>query len=651
MLRRAIPCGMILIFSCFFSLHAFAYPDSLLNKSFSYQFNALNGSVQKFIDKDSVHAISEIDDLQKWANKQDDRPLSILMNVFRWKIYTYKNRKIPDIKSKSNELVEICEKNKWRALECEVIRFEAGYFTTVDKDQSAALELYTAAYGIAKDLSVTEYPMKPELYYEIGGRFYYFRDFRTAKKYYLECLETIPVSQISNLHSKLNTVALCYYYLEEYDSAAYYYKKVVESAVLTNDIFWVGFASGNLAAVYYELHQYKEAAPLFEKDFQLSFKNHEWGGAARSLSQLADVYLKLGENEKARTTAEEAYKLIAEKKLTTDIGTVKTGYPYIAAVFAANGKSSLAFKLLDSSVQAKDSFLKARNQLFLAGVQHRLEVEKHLGELSAKESELSKQKLFTNVYMGGAAVLLLLSILVLRQKRRINSEKKISDDLLRNILPSETAEELKRTGTAQAKNYNSVTVLFTDFKNFCEVSSRMSAQELVQEINYYYSEFDKIITKYNLEKIKTIGDSYMCAGGLPVESKTHGTDVIYAAIDMVNFLTTERTLREKSNRTFLEMRIGINTGPVVAGIVGIKKFTYDIWGDTVNIASRMESSGVEGRINISETTYQVIKDRFVCSCRGEVEVKNGKNMKMYFVEHAITDQLPVVGKEFSEATA
>ena len=215
----------------------------------------------------------------------------------------------------------------------------------------------------------------------------------------------------------------------------------------------------------------------------------------------------------------------------------------------------------------------------------------------------------------------------------LRNEKKKSDDLLLNILPAEVAEQLKEKGHADAKHFNQVTVLFTDFKNFTALSEQMSAQELVDEINYCYSEFDKIITECGIEKIKTIGDAYMCAGGLPQATETNAEDTIVAAMKMLDFMSREAKIRNTQGRKFFEIRIGIHTGPVVAGIVGIKKFAYDIWGDTVNIASRMESSGESGKINMSGSTYELVKDKFTCTYRGKIEAKNKGLIDMYFIEN------------------
>ena len=217
-------------------------------------------------------------------------------------------------------------------------------------------------------------------------------------------------------------------------------------------------------------------------------------------------------------------------------------------------------------------------------------------------------------------------------RKEIEAEKKRSEELLLNILPYETAAELKNKGYVDAQTYGLVTVMFTDFKDFTKVSERMSAQELVLEIDKIYREFDRIIGKHGIEKIKTIGDAYMCAGGLPKSNQTHAADVVAAAIDILGFIHQEIDARKRLNLPYFEIRIGIHTGPLVAGVVGIKKFSYDIWGDAVNIASRMESSSEAGKINISETTYQLIKDRYACRHRGKITAKNKGEIDMYFVE-------------------
>ncbi|MEZ4792838.1 MAG: adenylate/guanylate cyclase domain-containing protein [Gelidibacter sp.] len=215
----------------------------------------------------------------------------------------------------------------------------------------------------------------------------------------------------------------------------------------------------------------------------------------------------------------------------------------------------------------------------------------------------------------------------------IERERNRSDQLLLNILPEQTALELKNNGKVQAKKFESVTVLFTDFKDFSYFAEHLSPEALVESVDYYFTKFDAITEKYGLEKIKTIGDSYMCAAGLPFPTPDHAHKMVMAAIEIANLVNTVK-IQNPDSRSHFDVRIGINTGPVVAGVVGSKKFAYDIWGDTVNIASRMESNSEPGRINISEFTYEHIKELVQCEFRGEIEVKNRGMLKMYFVNQS-----------------
>lgn len=219
--------------------------------------------------------------------------------------------------------------------------------------------------------------------------------------------------------------------------------------------------------------------------------------------------------------------------------------------------------------------------------------------------------------------------------RQVEEEQEKTEGLLLNILPAEVADELKATGVAEAREFDAVTILFSDFQNFTEISAGMTPQELVSELNVCFNAFDAIMESYHLEKVKTIGDAYMAASGLPQEQDSQPVDMIFAALDMQRFLARHREIRDEERRPSFVMRVGIHTGPVVAGIVGVKKFQYDIWGDTVNTASRMESSGVVGQVNISEATYELVKDepRLSFTPRGSIEVKGKGELKMFFVRN------------------
>jgi len=220
---------------------------------------------------------------------------------------------------------------------------------------------------------------------------------------------------------------------------------------------------------------------------------------------------------------------------------------------------------------------------------------------------------------------------ILKQKEEAEKEKNRADTLLLNILPADTIKELKSRGKAQARSYRTASVMFTDFVGFTTVSEKLRPQELVAELDTAFSKFDEIIEKYNVEKIKTMGDAYMCAGGVPIRNKSNAFDVVLAGLEMQRYMDGIKNERINEGKHFWQVRIGIHTGELIAGVIGTKRFAYDIWGDTVNIANRMESSGQPGRVNISGTTFEIIKDFFDCSYRGKIQAKNKGEIDMYYV--------------------
>lgn len=249
--------------------------------------------------------------------------------------------------------------------------------------------------------------------------------------------------------------------------------------------------------------------------------------------------------------------------------------------------------------------------------------------------KLQSQKILSYSGLVGLLLLMALSFVIFksykhekRTKSIIELEKQKSDDLLLNILPKEVADELKIKGRANAKEFDNVTVMFVDFVNFTIAAEKMNPQELVDELDSCFRGFDKIITDYHIEKIKTIGDAYLSVSGLPKADPDHAINVINAAKEIIAFMNERKKL---PGSKISGLRIGIHSGSVVAGIVGAKKFAYDIWGDTVNTAARMEQNGEAGKINISQTTYELVKDNIACQYRGEINAKNKGLLKMYFV--------------------
>jgi adenylate cyclase len=261
--------------------------------------------------------------------------------------------------------------------------------------------------------------------------------------------------------------------------------------------------------------------------------------------------------------------------------------------------------------------------------------------LALREAESNRK--FNYAIMG---VLLLLaagatfSFVRARMNTRVLQEKNItireeqvrSENLLLNILPSLVADELKKKGRTTARYFEDVSVLFADFVGFSKIAEQLTPQQLVSELDTCFQKFDDIIAQYDLEKIKTIGDAYMCAGGLPNGGGAQLHDMVSAAKDMQAWLSEWNAGREKEGLPRFDARIGIHRGPVVAGVVGSKKFAFDIWGDTVNIAARVEQAGEGGRINISGDAFEVVKDVFPCHYRGKISAKNKGEIDMYFVE-------------------
>lgn len=321
----------------------------------------------------------------------------------------------------------------------------------------------------------------------------------------------------------------------------------------------------------------------------------------------------------------------------------------IAIQLQEMGEFARANDILFKALEYKDSLNKIQKMEAVAELSVRYATEKKSNEiktlkLNIIEAELSKLQYQRNqnILLWSAIGIVLLALmltLMLRSTRKskklVEKEKNRSDELLLNILPESIAAELKTSGSAKARDFKEVSIIFTDFKEFTSASSEMSPQELVAEINECFKAFDQICDRHQIEKIKTIGDAYMAAGGLPIPSDNSTYRTVLAAIEMADFIIQRNEEIGPIKKTFT-MRVGLNTGPAVAGIVGLKKFQYDVWGDAVNTASRMESYGEEGKVNISEATYQKVKDfpDLNFEERNDMVIKGKGLMKMYFVSRS-----------------
>jgi class 3 adenylate cyclase len=252
----------------------------------------------------------------------------------------------------------------------------------------------------------------------------------------------------------------------------------------------------------------------------------------------------------------------------------------------------------------------------------------------------SQQILLNTMNLAGATLVIFFAMqyfvkTINKNARLLEVEKKKSDTLLLNILPAQVAEELKESGKSHPTLYTDTTILFTDFKDFTQFSELFTPEELIKELDNCFEKFDEIITANSLEKIKTIGDAYMCVAGIPKnedDAVSNAVRAVKASVEIAEYISELRNEKLKEGKVYWDIRIGVHTGDVVAGIVGRKKFAFDIWGDAVNMASRIEAAGETGKVNISGTTYKLVKDKFNCIYRGKIEAKNKGMIDMYFVE-------------------
>jgi class 3 adenylate cyclase/Flp pilus assembly protein TadD len=455
-------------------------------------------------------------------------------------------------------------------------------------------------------------------------------------------LRSYSLSKIINDKYSIGTSSVnlgeIYYKMNNDSIAMFYLNQALEAYDGTEDL---PYALNTLGRVYTRQKEFIKAINTHTKALDISEKLDTKLDQTQSLVGLGQAYIAKGDAIPAINTFKKAVEIGVPLNAVSEI---KDAYEGLTQAYSQNGDFQNAFRYQNLLLAIKDTIYNINTDKKLGTLQFSFDLQKKESQISLltkdneiQEQAIKRQKLIRNGFMGGFTIVLLFAGIFLKQRNRIGKEKKRSDELLLNILPEETAEELKSTGTAKAKSFDSVSVLFTDFKNFTQASEKLSPEELVAEINYCYSEFDRIVTKYGIEKIKTIGDAYMCAGGLPVANNTHPFDVVSAGLEMVAFIEKNKQERILKDQPFFELRLGIHTGPVVAGIVGIKKFAYDIWGDTVNTASRMESSGSPGKVNISNSTYEIVKDKFLTTHRGKIEAKNKGTIDMYFVEGHVVD--------------
>lgn len=469
--------------------------------------------------------------------------------------------------------------------------------------------------------------------------------YNKALQYFLKAL---PLSEKSGDKAAIGSASVnlgeLYFSLGNDDSALYYYKRSLDAYKNTANIT---YTLNNIGKLYAGKGDYAMAEKYHDQAFTISRKLSARQDMSISLLGLADVYVKQKDYPKALAVYKNAERIAKEIRSVNEI---KNAYQGLALTYSQLSDFTNAFKYQSLLTDIKDTLYNLETDKKLLGLQFDFEIQKKEGQINLltkdkalTDLKLARQKFAKNAFMVGLALVFMIALLIYRNFRIKVKTNKILDHqkdeiehLLLNILPSEVAKELQVNGKSTPRNYESVPVMFTDFKSFTTHADKMSPQELVEELNSCFIAFDNIIGKYNLEKIKTIGDSYMCAGGIPAPDEKRAYNIIKASLEIQEYIVLNNKRKVEAGLEPWDLRIGIHVGPVVAGVVGKKKYAYDIWGSTVNIASRMESNGEPGQVNISAATYELVKNEFVCTYRGKINAKNVGEIDMYFVGKEIS---------------
>ena len=544
-----------------------------------------------------------------------------------------------------------------------------------------ALENYSQSLKIFEQLK--DNSSIANLYNNIGVVYYKQGDDARALENYLQSLKFSELAGDKfRVLIALNNIGGIYYDKKAtYDKALQYYLKALALCEELGKKEELGGIAVNIGSIYFAMQDDTRALFYFDKSlkaygnsagslevynalgklyrreakYDLALKNHNQAlaiaqkandktGIIKSFRGLGDVYKEKGDYKTAITYYKEAEIPGVEIQALHEL---KDLYKDMTKAYEKSNDPKNAFKYSTLYTSVKDTLYDIDTDKKLGSLQFDFDLQKKQNEivLLTKDKDLQavsikKQKFAKNAFMIGSLLAFIIALLIYRSYRIkakthkiVDRQKNEIEHLLLNILPVEVAHELKTTGRATPRQYESVSVMFTDFKGFTTIADKMPPDDLVKELDDCFIAFDGIIEKYNLEKIKTIGDSYMCAGGIPTPDETHVLKIVKAGLEIQQYVATYNERRQENGLEPWLVRIGIHVGPVVAGVVGKKKYAYDIWGSSVNIASRMESNGEPGKVNISSATYELIKDYYECRHRGKISAKNIGEIDMYFIEH------------------
>jgi len=470
-----------------------------------------------------------------------------------------------------------------------------------------------------------------------------YRDHKKYDRAIEKYQELLALDQVSGDEKgkalRLNNIGNTYVGMGKYDSASLYFQQALEIARETGYNKLIPDIYNNFGNVSLKLQDYDLALEYFLQALELYKETGIQEKIAPVQSNIADAYNHLGNYNLALTYLSQSLDLTRQNNLRIQ---TENNYYILSDVYENLGNYIQALQYYKKYSELKDSLFTEESRRELTKFEIFYESEKKDNQiriLKQKEEiqveKSAKERIYRFSLIGGVILFMIIAITIyfsLNRRKKdniiISNEKSKSDKLLKNILPVRIADDLKESGQTEPQLFKDVTVCFTDIVGFTEKSAKLEPKYLIDELNDMFTAFDNIIEKYHCERIKTIGDAYMAVCGLPVEDKKHAENILRSAVEMVQYLE-KRNLEAKVEWT---IRVGINSGEVMAGVVGVKKYIYDVFGDTVNTASRIECNSEPMKINVSESTYLLLKDKFRFEERGELDVKGKGIMKMYWLK-------------------
>ncbi|MCW3123398.1 MAG: hypothetical protein JWQ38_2890 [Flavipsychrobacter sp.] len=527
---------------------------------------------------------------------------------------------------------------------------DIGYYEKAQECYSNALTILNRFIEQQKGTTLADTLMLDALLTKTGNIYTATNDYAQALIKYetaLKINEDIGNTQLEIF--ALKNIGKVYELKKDYPKAKNYYEIALKKAEADKRVLVQAEIQNKLGNVYAATGQIPEALKYTQNalDILLQSDFKSCGSGLDADIQLSNTYMTLGKIQAILLKYNDAINYFKQAiAICMKTGSLNVKSEIWRELWLTYDKMKEYKKALDAHTQ----YIALRDSVY--NIEKAKEITKNLMQDEFNEKQytdsvaranekrilnlnLQRQQILSYSGLGALVLLSALLFFIIRnynQQKRTNTiieaERKKSDELLLNILPKEVADELKTNGRAKAKEFDHVTVMFIDFVNFTIAAEKMPAQALVDELDTCFRAFDEVMTKYNIEKIKTVGDAYLAAAGVPTANATHGINSVKAAIEVMAYMDERK--KTQGDAVF-GLRVGIHSGSVVAGIVGAKKFAYDIWGDTVNTAARMEQNCEPGKIHISQTTYELVKDSFTCVYRGEINAKNKGLMKMYFI--------------------